>query len=354
MIVDKQLIDGCLFHAMPFCLRHCSQRECALHYEMLASSKSGFYQCPHGMTSYVALASNRQYIFTGLRVHGYYNKKLASTTQAKENIYNPVIPQEEFLGVVNETINMMEERHSLQKKDTAVTDLLHETRKLNGQIKNICDIVWESHADELPDAEALLEIVRNIHVSSYLIYNRFQQLDNMLNPGLSFGEPTKAVIFKKIDKMRKLLRGYNRKNVWISINSPTTSNFSYNTYPTFETLLFILFENGIKYSPNNKPINVTFNEPNSHTLDVKIESYGPLCSQEEVLKLGTRGFRSENAKLYDSTGQGLGLNFAKKICSKHNIDISFSSRYSHKDHGIKYGVFTIQLHFDADKQISNV
>ena len=347
-IEKGRIVDGTYLHAMPYCLSHCKNKECTDFYNRMQSAPTGFYQCPHGMSAYVCNVENVKYVFSGLRIHGTYNKKLAKVTQTSSNIYNPVLSTTEIEALASAEISLEKEKRILSHTTTEINDLLHETRKLNGQIKNICDIFWDTNSDEEFDSSELLSAMRNIHVCSYLVYNRFQHLDSMLNPELSLGDPARVIVYKKVDKMRKLLKGFSRKNVWISIDSPST--FYYNVYPTFETLLFILFENGIKYSPEGKPVSVNFNEVGTNQLDVTISSIGPHCSNEEIQSLGSKGFRGENAKLLDSTGQGIGLNFAKKICAMHNIDISFSSRYSHKDHGVKYGIFTVTLHFDSSRQ----
>ena len=103
----------------------------------------------------------------------------------------------------------------------------------------------------------------------------------------------------------------SRKNVWITINSRNQSNHRYIIYPTFETLLFIILENAIEYSPNNKAVEVIFEE-NGHLLDVAVRSTGPYCDENKLLHLCDKGFRSENAKIAQEVGQGFGLNFAKK------------------------------------------
>ena len=181
-----------------------------------------------------------------------------------------------------------------------------------------------------------------------MISNRFSYFDSVINPSLSVGSPYPAVVFKKFDKMRKLLKNYQRKNVKIFINSPSQSDYKYNIYSTFETLLFILLENAIKYSPDNKNVNVFFYEKGS-LLDVRIESIGPYCNENEILHLCDKGFRGENAKIAQNKGEGFGLNFAKRICESHEIDIAFESVYSYKDHGVRYGFFTVKLHFNNDK-----
>ena len=198
----------------------------------------------------------------------------------------------------------------------------------------------------------MVGILKNAHVSSFMISNRFSYFDSILNPTLSVGSSYPAIIFKKFDKMRKLLRGYLRKNVWISIESPTQSDYRYSVYPTFETLLFILLENAIKYSPNNQPVDVIFEEKKCQ-LDVTIKSIGPYCDENEIVHLCDKGFRGENARMVQSTGQGFGLNFAQKICVDHNIGIAFDSTYLKKDHGVKYGTFRVRLHFNNGTEGNN-
>ena len=104
-------------------------------------------------------------------------------------------------------------------------------------------------------------------------------------------------------------------------------------------------ENAIKYSPNNKPVEVIFYE-HGHILDITIKSIGPFCDENEILHLCDKDFRGQNAKVAHESGQGFGLNFARKICTMHNIGLSFKSDYLNKDHGVKYGTFSVHMHFD--------
>lgn len=343
---SSEIIDGSYFHLLPFCKKNFSELQCQAHYEKLKKAESGCYCCPYGLSSYVYVSPEGKLIFTGLRIKGIYDKKRAKRTESQEYVYNPVIEESACSSIAQEVAISLWEKRGLESKLEAIRDLLHEARALNGQIKNSIDLLWETNPDENSiDYVTLVETLKSAHVSSFMISNRFSYFDSILNPSLSLGEPYPAVIFKKFDKMRKLLKGYLRKNVWITINSRNQSNYRYNIYPTFETLLFILLENAIKYSPNKKAVEVVFEE-NGHLLDVAVRSTGPYCDENELLHLCDKGFRSENAKMAQQVGQGFGLNFAKKICELHNIELNFMSTYSHKDHGVKYGLFTVILHFD--------
>lgn len=267
-------------------------------------------------------------------------------------MYNPVIDETACSSIAREVSISLWEKRSLEDKLEAIRDLLHETRSLNGQIKNSIDCLWETYPDEENiDYEKMIETLKNAHVSSFMISNRFSYFDSVLNPSLSTGSSYSAVIFKKFDKKRKLLRGYQRKNVWISITSPNQSNYRYSIYPTFETLLFIILENAIKYSPNNKPVEVIFNE-NAHLLDVTIKSIGPYCDENEIVHLCDKGFRGEDAKIAQEKGQGFGLNFAQKICLAHHIEMTFQSVYLNKEYGIRYGTFYVKLHFDNSIELT--
>ena len=344
--LSGKIVDGGYFHLLPFCKKKCSSETCKEHYQRMLEAASGAYCCPYGLSSYVYASSEGKIIFTGLRVKGVYDKKKAKAAETQEYIYNPVIDESSCSSIAQEDAGSLMEKRTLETMIESIRDLLHEARSLNGQIKNSIDLLWETNSDEENiDYDLMIETLKNAHVSSFMISNRFSYFDSVLNPALSIGDPYPAVIFKKFDKMRKLLKGYQRKNVWISVESPTQSNYKYNIYPSFETLLFIILENAIKYSPNNKPVEVLFNEDNN-LLDVTVQSIGPYCDENEILRLSEKGFRSDSAKMVQKNGQGFGLNFAQKICNMHHIGLSFQCTYSYKDHGVKYGIFSVVLHFD--------
>lgn len=128
-------------------------------------------------------------IFTGLRIKGVYDKKKARAIETNEYVFNPVIGEASCQLTAHETNASDSEKHKLEEKLEAIRDLLHETRSLNGQIR----------------------------------------------------------------------------------------------------------------------------DEDNNVLDVTISSIGPYCDDNEILHLCDKGFRGENAKGVDNTGQGFGLNFAKKF-----------------------------------------
>lgn len=346
---NGKLEDGAYIHLLPFCKNNCTKEKCANHYKRLSKSEPGVYQCPYGLSSIVYSMPTEKLIFTGLRIKGTYDKKKAKVTECDRVIFNPQISEENCMAIATEIAKGIAENTTLQKKFEAINDLLHETRTLNRNIKNSIDEIWDAQKNEEDiENDTLLTLLKNAHVNSYMIYNRFSYFDSILNPTLSVGSPYSHVIFKKFDKMRKLLKGYKRKNVWINLDPKNQrSDYRYPILPTFEILLFILLENAIKYSPDDLPVNVDFEESRS-ILDVTISSLGPYCDENEILLLCQKGYRGEQAKVIEEQGQGFGLSFAKQIAESHKIEISFESKYSHKDRGIKFGTFSVHLHFDSN------
>jgi len=341
-----KIVDGTCFRLLPFCNKNCESGKCKAYYEKLNDADVGCYCCPYGLSSYVFASPMGKIVFTGIRIKGIYNKQKSKRIASHEYLFNPVIDENSCKSIAHDIAVSLQEKRSLESKLEAIRDLLHETRSLTAQTKNNIDQIWDANSNEEDiSRDDLLTALKNAHVSSYMISNRFSYFDSVINPTLAIGDPYSAVVFRKFDKMRKLLRGYQRKNVWISISSPNQSNYRYNIYPTFETLLFIILENAIKYSPNNRAVDVSFDE-NAHLLHVTIRSVGPYCDENEIMHLCEKGFRGENAKLTKNIGQGFGLNFAKEICEAHGISLAFSCEYSHKDHGIHYGFFSVHLKFD--------
>lgn len=350
LYINNSIEDGTYIHVLPFCKNNCSSEICSNYYKMLVNKKTGTYCCPHGLSTYVLSNGTSSIVFTGLKVKDIYDKKKSKSINPDGYIFNPIISEESCAAIASEMASTLFEKEKMKYRFEAINDLLHETRTLNAQTKNAIDLLWENNlAEDEIDYDLLLTTLKNAHVSSYMISSRFSYFDSVLNPQLFVGEAFSAVVFKKFDKMRKLLKGYLRKNVWISLNSPEQSNYRYDILPSFEILLFILLENAIKYSPDNKPINVSFLQ-NNNNLDITIESIGPYSDENEILHLCEKGFRGENAKAIQQKGQGFGLSFAKKICEQHSIPIRFNSIYSYKDHGIKYGTFQVHMHFDAIQQ----
>lgn len=346
-----QITDGSLIKTLSYCFKHCKSDKCKKYYEELSLAKTGFYTCPLGLSSYVYDTNGQKRIFSGFRVKETYLKEKSKFFNDKD-IYNPILNTSQAQNIINEDIDLLSNQTKLSEEKFLIDELLHETRKMNGQIKNICDIIWDSSMlcskTNLPCNDPfllqLIDHIRHIHIYSYMTFNRFSFYDLMVNPNLEKSRFYNTVIYKKFDKMRLLLKNFDKKNVSIVLHNKST--YAYRVNSSFEALLFIVLQNAVKYSPDRKAIDVYFDE-SSAQLKVTIISIGPFCKSDEICKLGMKGFRGDNAKATELPGHGLGLNFAYKICEQNKIGILFRSENNHERiNRIPYGDFSVELLFE--------
>jgi signal transduction histidine kinase len=97
-------------------------------------------------------------------------------------------------------------------------------------------------------------------------------------------------------------------------------------------LLFILIDNGIKYSPPNSEVRVQFEKiqnSTGHYVKIVVEDNGPGIPLEFKEQIFQRFFRIDAARSRDIEGSGLGLSIAQWIVDAHQGEIYVNSE-AHK------------------------
>lgn len=351
---DGTLIDGAYIKAIPFCKTNYSQKDCLSFYASLSGQKrSQFYTCPHGMSVYVNPDGS---VFVCMRERKTYNKRLASYTKPTEIIYNPILDHSQLLKLIEISTQLDKEECTINEKRASVESISHEVKQLNALIKDRSDIILQSYhlneEDTTPssgDIQKLREDIRSIFVSSSMIASRFSLYNYEKNPEfLSQGATFPCIVYKKFDKIKKILNNYMRKNTTINIHGRSFAQIM--AYPSFEMIPLLTVENAVKYTYGIKnSVDITFTEEPESILVVTVDSYSPYCSEDESRLIFTKGFRSKNAQRM-SDGSGIGLYFVKMLCDLHSIEVQASSDSSKITEvaGIAYAPFRITL------KISNV
>ena len=348
---EKKLCNGSLIKSFPFCKKNYQRGICKEFYNgLFENNKDGFYICPYGLTACIKTTNNKKNIFTSIKdvdTYSHKNKKFIS-----EKTYNVSLSKEQINILIN---NSLSEEYLIKKnnEDKTTTDtMLHELRKLNAQIKEHCDSLFAGYLEKrdvytlLPEEYfRLFERIKTLYVISTMINTRYSLYSYEQNSEtITQGTPIKTNVYKKFDKCRWILKNYQKKNVFIDFLGQSYKGIM--AYPLFEMIPFLLLENAIKYSPEEKKIVVSFLFT-GHSLSIKIESYGPCCSNEEIDHLIDKGFRGENARK-KADGTGIGLYFVNVLCKIHNIKINFESKSDNKFvvQGITYSPFVVELFFD--------
>ena len=342
--------EGDFLDILPVCSKHLQTGHCVDFYNSFfqkAGVNSGFYKCPHGLSIYVMNTPDGIRIYPCLRRKEDHCKK-KSNHLGKEGGYTPILPAKNLQALINHDLAEKEMKRQLARKEDDIRLITHDFKNLNAQIKQDCEVIFSLYpekSDSPIDISQLLSKIREIMCCSTMIDGRFAMSDFEKAPenylkALQFP----CNVYKKFDKIRKLLSNYLHKH--IKINLLGNSFKCITAYPSFEFLPFLILENAIKYSRNDDEIDVEFTEKESH-LDVTISSFGPFCSPDEVAILFVKGRRGSYAKEVCEKGDGLGLYFVKSIADLHGIKINIEVSKEPKTRidGIPYSDFKVILHF---------
>lgn len=342
--------NGQYIQALPYCLTNCNRGKCAKFYEKLRSSdkNSTFITCPHGMSVYLSPLDN--VIYSCVRERRTHDNSKSKAINA--DVYNPVLNDEQIIQLIKASQAISIAKAEIEEKSAMVENVSHEVIKLNGQILEHSDLAMgiikiDDDVVKIDESKAdkLLDELRTIYLSSCMISSRYSLFNYEKDPDTLKGTQVDCQVYKKFDKIRRIFRNYQKKNIHINISGNSYKNI--RAYRTFELIPLLIIENAVKYTYNEAPVEIVFEEGADVPLKVSIESYSPYCSKDELNKIFEKGFRGKNATR-TATGSGIGLYFVKLLCDIHNISIeavSNSKRIANIN-GIAYAPFTIYLRFN--------
>lgn len=156
--------------------------------------------------------------------------------------------------------------------------------------------------------------------------------------------PGRVDLHSKI--VRSKIRRHNdtaRNGITIDITS--AESLVIETYiPYFEQTLDLIFGNAIKYSPRGGIIEVASSR-GKRGASISVRSVGPMVLKHEIEHLGTKGFRSENARKLPVTGLGYGLFNTQRLAELLDATIEFKAeqRLLFETAGVAYANFTVLL-----------
>ncbi len=127
-------------------------------------------------------------------------------------------------------------------------------------------------------------------------------------------------VYKKFDKIMKCYIAYAAKRK-ISFTIDGDSRSQTRGIEHFEMIPLIVIDNAVKYSPNNKSIEIVIREE-SNLIYATVISLGPKIKELERKSIFEREFRGENAIKSGKSGSGIGLYFAQRLLASIGAKIS--------------------------------
>lgn len=92
-----------------------------------------------------------------------------------------------------------------------------------------------------------------------------------------------------------------------------------------EQMIMILLDNAVKYSSENKHIDVLVSKKDEHVI-IQVKDTGIGIPSNEISKIFNRFYRVDKARSREGGGTGLGLAIAKRLVEKYNGEITVQSK----------------------------
>jgi signal transduction histidine kinase len=236
------------------------------------------------------------------------------------------------LAEMGRTFNHMIEllKKNFDKQRQFVSDASHELKTPLTVISSYSRLLkrWGSERPEV-----VAEAADAIDTES----QRMKEMTNQML-ALASGENEETLHFSRIelceaaaDTARKIEAVYNRP---VNVQCSEDNTATLADEGKIKQLLFILFENGMKYSDKELDVSVTASDK---TLTIKVKDYGIGIPEEELPHIFERFFRVDKARNRKTGGTGLGLSIAKAIVEAHKGSITVTSIEGHGS------AFTVEL-----------
>lgn len=199
---------------------------------------------------------------------------------------------------------------------------LHECNRFVQNIKNSAEYFIRTHSKDgyLNEEKASINAQKIIHQADelkdvFLILHKL--LLGTVNEKISI---SLSELFEKT--IAKYLQDRKVKNLRI-IKSYSEDDIV-EVYKSFEILVFMLFDNAVKYSFRDAPIKITVVEKrDKNSFAFSIESYGNIIPEHHRDSIFKPQYRVDNRRVEE--GGGMGLFIAQEIAKAHGFLIGYES-----------------------------
>lgn len=215
-------------------------------------------------------------------------------------------------------------KEMVDEQDRFISDSSHEMRTPLTSLKTALEV-------GLRDKKMTLYEAKNLLQENLEDVNRLQKLTDSL---IQLNKKTlkSDLVFKKINlktvaqnALQQLKNQALEKK--IIINTSLKNAYFWGDPDKITSLVTILLDNAIKYSPQNSKISLK-TEGDNHLVKVSVKDRGWGIDERDLPHVFDRFYRADSSRttLQKSSGYGLGLSIAKMIADQHHAKISLKSK----------------------------
>jgi signal transduction histidine kinase len=242
-----------------------------------------------------------------------------------------------LIGIVTILRDITEQKEIDRMKTELVSMVAHELRSPLTSISGFSELLLDADTPKEQMQEYSGIILKEANRLSELI-NKFLDISRIESGRI---QPKKQII--DIVETVQMVVGNNsyladKKAIQVEVHYPKQESKVFADRGMMEQVLLNLFSNAIKYSPANTRINIVIkHHDNSIVIEIHDQGYG--IPPEALCKIFDKFFRvaSDNEKLREIQGTGLGLSLVKQIIDMHEGQITVDSEVN------KGSVFAIYL-----------
>jgi len=250
---------------------------------------------------------------------------------------------DKMLGVATTLRDLTKEKEVDRMKTEVVSMVAHELRSPLTSIAGFSELLLD---EEISQEQA--------NDYAEIILKESKRLGDLINKFLDISriESGKSQIQKTSVDMRDVIRSILSMNMYLAesngieveINVPEDISDVYVDREMMGEVILNLYSNAIKYSPDGKKVTISIEDKNDQQI-IKVIDQGYGIPKNSLDKIFNKFYRvTENEKIQDITGSGLGLSLVKEIIEQHGGTIQADSVLN------EGSTFTIMLHKNGKQE----
>ncbi len=236
-----------------------------------------------------------------------------------------VSEQNELIGIVTILRDITREKEIDRMKTELVSMVAHELRSPLTSISGFSELLLDPTVNREQSEEYATIILKESNRLSDLI-NKFLDISK-IEAGKSQAKKVPMQIRDVIDKVLDInLHQAEKKGIVVSVKVSPNLPLVIGDVDMLEQVALNLFANAVKYSPENTAIEIRLKERENDVL-IEFEDNGYGISEKAQQRLFEKFYRvTDNEKVREITGTGLGLALVKEIVEIHGGNITVHSK----------------------------
>ena len=231
---------------------------------------------------------------------------------------------EGLIGIVTILRDITQQKEIDRMKTELVSMVAHELRSPLTSISGFSELLLDPDL-EREQANEYISIILNESSRLGELINKFLDISRIESGRI---QPQKSQV--DLVEVVSMVVGNNsylatQKNIKVLVDEIDNPVYIWADNGMIEQIVLNLFSNAIKYSPDNTQIILNFKSENSH-VEIQVVDQGFGIPEHDLENIFKKFYRvSDNEKLQDIKGSGLGLSLVKQLVEIHDGQISVHS-----------------------------